>query len=111
MPDSACPAPPAVSGHRRRRPPVDVFTLHRARRAVALPLVLLATLLTVAFTLRSLFAVGPGWIVVGLLCPDDRPSTQLLAALPAGLKRVAQCPRLSPGRMTRPWPCTPRHPA
>ncbi|WP_435273627.1 sensor histidine kinase [Streptomyces parvulus] len=68
MPDSACPAPPAASGHRRRRPPVDAFTLYRARRALALPLVLLATLLTVAFNLRSLFAVGSGWILFGLLC-------------------------------------------
>lgn len=49
MPDSAFPARPAATGHRRRRPPIDAFTLHRVRRAVALPLVLLAALLGAAF--------------------------------------------------------------
>ncbi|WP_445529726.1 sensor histidine kinase [Streptomyces cyslabdanicus] len=68
MPDSAFPARPAATGHRRRRPPVDAITLHRARRAVALPLVLLAALLAAAFTLRSVSAVGPGWILAGLVC-------------------------------------------
>src|SRR5690606_40850976 len=38
MPDSAFPARPAATGHRRRRPPVDATTLYLARRAVALPL-------------------------------------------------------------------------
>ncbi|MFD4950511.1 sensor histidine kinase [Streptomyces sp. NPDC058451] len=68
MPDSAFPARPAATGHRRRRPPVDAITLHRARRAVALPLVLLAALLAAAFTLRSVSTVGPGWVLVGLVC-------------------------------------------
>ncbi|MFF4709683.1 ATP-binding protein [Streptomyces sp. NPDC001288] len=68
MPDSAFPARPATTGHRRRRPPVDAITLHRARRAVALPLVLLAALLAAAFTLRSVSAVNPGWVLAGLVC-------------------------------------------
>ncbi|MEU2227020.1 ATP-binding protein [Streptomyces sp. NPDC018347] len=68
MPDSAFPARPATTGHRRRRPPVDAITLHRARRAVALPLVLLAALLVAAIVLRSVSAVGPGWGLAGLFC-------------------------------------------
>ncbi|MFJ3019406.1 ATP-binding protein [Streptomyces tendae] len=59
------PAPP---GHRRRRPPVDANTLHLARRAVALPLMLLAALLLAAFALRSGAVVGPGWVLAGLVC-------------------------------------------
>ncbi|MER6847696.1 ATP-binding protein [Streptomyces flaveolus] len=67
MPDSAFPARPAARGHRRRRPPrTDAFTLHRARRAVALPLVLLAVLLGTVFALWSMSTVGPGWGLVGL---------------------------------------------
>lgn len=68
MPDSAFPARPATTGHRRRRPPVDAGTLQCARRAVALPLVLLAVLLAAAFTLRSVSAVGPGWVLASLVC-------------------------------------------
>ncbi|RPK48365.1 Globin-coupled histidine kinase [Streptomyces sp. ADI92-24] len=69
MPDSAFPARTAATGHRRRRPPrIDAFTLHRLRRAVALPLVLLAALLGVAFTLWSMSAVGSGWLLAGLVC-------------------------------------------
>ncbi|MFD5478798.1 sensor histidine kinase [Streptomyces hawaiiensis] len=68
MPDSAFPARPAATGHRRRRPPVDAITLHRARRAVALPLVLLAAMLAAAFALWSVSAVGPGWVLAGLVC-------------------------------------------
>ncbi|MFD4987398.1 ATP-binding protein [Streptomyces sp. NPDC058374] len=68
MSDSAFPARPASTGHRRRRPPVDANTLHLARRAVALPLVVLATLLVAAFALRSVSAVGPGWVLAGLVC-------------------------------------------
>ncbi|WP_416531620.1 ATP-binding protein [Streptomyces coelicoflavus] len=68
MPDSAFPAPPAATDHRRRRPPIDAITLHRARRAVAVPLVLLGTLLVAAFALRSVSAVGPGWLLTGLVC-------------------------------------------
>jgi signal transduction histidine kinase len=68
MSDSAFPARPAAPGHRRRRPPVDAITLHRARRAVALPLVLLAAVLGAAFALRSVTAVGPGWLLAGLVC-------------------------------------------
>jgi signal transduction histidine kinase len=64
MPDSAFPARPAATGHRRRRPPIDAFTLHRVRRAVALPLVLLGA----AFPLWSVSAVGPGWLLAGLVC-------------------------------------------
>ncbi|MDI3421896.1 sensor histidine kinase [Streptomyces luteolus] len=68
MPDSAFPARPATTGHRRRRSPIDAFTLHRARRAVGLPLVLLAALLAAAFTLQSVSAVRPGWVLAGLVC-------------------------------------------
>ncbi|MEU9734112.1 ATP-binding protein [Streptomyces sp. NPDC048002] len=68
MSDSAFPARPTGPGHRRQPPPVDAITLHCARRAVALPLALVAALLTAAFTLWSLLSVGPGWILVGLLC-------------------------------------------
>ncbi|MFC8854375.1 sensor histidine kinase [Streptomyces sp. NPDC057144] len=68
MSDSAFPARPAATGHRRRRPPVDANTLHLARRAVALPLVLLAALLLAAFALRSASVVGPGWVLAGVVC-------------------------------------------
>ncbi|MCT7350748.1 ATP-binding protein [Streptomyces sp. 15-116A] len=68
MPDSAFSARPAATGHRRRRPPINAFTLHRVHRAVALPLVLLAALLGTAFTLWSVSAVGPGWLLAGLIC-------------------------------------------
>ncbi|MFE5602192.1 sensor histidine kinase [Streptomyces coelicoflavus] len=68
MPESALTARPAATGHRRRRPPVDANTLHLARRAVALPLVLLAALLLAAFALRSGSVVGPGWVLAGLVC-------------------------------------------
>ncbi|QKW04285.1 sensor histidine kinase KdpD [Streptomyces sp. NA02536] len=68
MPDSAFSARSAATGHRRRRPPINAFTLHRVHRAVALPLVLLAALLGAAFTLWSVSAVGPGWLLAGLIC-------------------------------------------
>ncbi|MDX3351375.1 ATP-binding protein [Streptomyces sp. ME02-6979A] len=68
MPDSAFPARPAATGHRRRRPPLDATTLYLARRAVALPLALLAALLLAAFALRSGSVVGPGWVLAGLVC-------------------------------------------
>ncbi|MFJ7341923.1 sensor histidine kinase [Streptomyces sp. NPDC101110] len=69
MPDSAFPARPAAPGHHRRRPPrIDTITLHRVRRAVALPVVLLAALLGAAFALWSMSAVGPGWLLTGLVC-------------------------------------------
>ncbi|ALO97297.1 histidine kinase [Streptomyces hygroscopicus subsp. limoneus] len=68
MPDSALPARPAATGHRRRRPSIDAFMLHRVRRAVALPLVLLAALLGAVFSLWSVSAVSPGWLLAGLVC-------------------------------------------
>ncbi|WP_370665460.1 ATP-binding protein [Streptomyces sp. IBSBF 2507] len=68
MPDSAFAAAPAATGHRRRRPQIDAFTLHHVHRAVALPLVLLAALLGAAFILWSVSAVGPGWLLAGLVC-------------------------------------------
>jgi signal transduction histidine kinase len=67
MPDSAFPARPAAPGH-RRPPRIDTITLHRVRRAVALPVVLLAALLGAAFALWSMSAVGPGWLLTGLVC-------------------------------------------
>lgn len=66
MPDSVFPARPAATGHRRRRPPIDAFTLHHVRRAVALPLVLLAALLGAACALWPMSAIGPGWLLTGL---------------------------------------------
>ncbi|MEU9230326.1 ATP-binding protein [Streptomyces massasporeus] len=69
MPDSDFPTRPAATGRRRRRPPrIDAFTLHCVSRAVALPLLLLATLLGAAFTIWSTFAVAPGWLLVVIVC-------------------------------------------
>ncbi|MFH9569062.1 ATP-binding protein [Streptomyces sp. NPDC017454] len=68
MSDSAFPARPAATGHRRRRPPVDAITLHRARRAVALPLVFLAAVLVAAYALCTVSVVGSGWVLAGLVC-------------------------------------------
>ncbi|QNE77329.1 ATP-binding protein [Streptomyces finlayi] len=69
MPDSAFPTRPATTGHRRRRSPrTDAFTMHCVRRAVVLPLLLLAGLLGVAFTVWSTAAVALGWLLLGLVC-------------------------------------------
>ncbi|MDX3366498.1 ATP-binding protein [Streptomyces sp. ME02-6987-2C] len=68
MSDSAFPTRPAATGHGRRRPSVDANTLHLARRAVTLPLVLLAALLLAAVVVRSASVVGPGWVLAGLVC-------------------------------------------
>lgn len=68
MSDSAFPARPAATGHRRRRPPGDANMLLLARRAVTLPLVLLAALLLAAVVLWSVSVVGPGWVLAGLIC-------------------------------------------
>ncbi|MCM8555434.1 sensor histidine kinase KdpD [Streptomyces sp. STCH 565 A] len=67
MPDSAFSARSAP-GHRKERPSVEAITLRRAYRAVALPLVLVAALLVAALSLRMVSAVGPGWVVAGLVC-------------------------------------------
>ncbi|MFE9913244.1 ATP-binding protein [Streptomyces clavifer] len=69
MSDSAFPTRPAVTGHRRRRSPrADAFTMHCVRRAVVLPLLLLAGLLGVAFAVWSTAAVALGWLLAGLVC-------------------------------------------
>lgn len=68
MSDSAFPARPAATGHRRRRPPVDANMLRRARRVVVLPLMLLAAVLGAAVVLRSVSVVAPGWLLAGLIC-------------------------------------------
>ncbi|MET9507792.1 ATP-binding protein [Streptomyces flavidovirens] len=69
MPDSAFPTRLAATGHRSRRPPrIDAFTVDCVRRAVALPLLLLAALLGAAFTIWSTSAVAPGWLLAGLVC-------------------------------------------
>ncbi|MFG3126687.1 ATP-binding protein [Streptomyces tendae] len=69
MSDSAFPTRPAATGHRRRRSPrIDAFTVHCVRRAVVLPLLLLAALLGAAFTVWSTAAVALGWLLVGLVC-------------------------------------------
>ncbi|MFE9726054.1 sensor histidine kinase [Streptomyces sp. NPDC005794] len=68
MPDSAFLARSATPGHRRLRPSrIDPITLHRVRRAVAVPLVLLAALLGAAFVLWSMSTAGPGWLLAGLV--------------------------------------------
>ncbi|MGA5200394.1 sensor histidine kinase [Streptomyces variegatus] len=69
MPDSAFPLRPVPAGHHRRRPPtIDALALHHVRRAVALPLLLLAALLGAAFTVWSTSAIGSGWLLLGLVC-------------------------------------------
>ncbi|MGW5868368.1 sensor histidine kinase [Streptomyces sp. NPDC055239] len=69
MSDSALPTRPAASGHRRRRPPrIDAFTLRCVRRAVALPLLLLAALAGAVVFVWSMSAVAPGWTGVILAC-------------------------------------------
>ncbi|MFD9459532.1 hypothetical protein [Streptomyces sp. NPDC060027] len=69
MPDSAFPTRSAATGHRRRRlPRIDAFTLHCVRRAVALPLLLLVTLLGAAFTIWSMSAVAPSWLLTTVVC-------------------------------------------
>ncbi|MFJ8886595.1 sensor histidine kinase [Streptomyces sp. NPDC102402] len=69
MPDSPFPRRPTATGHRRRRSPrTDAFTVHCVRRAVVLPLLLLAGLLGVAFAVWSTAAVALGWLLVGLVC-------------------------------------------
>ncbi|MEU1893817.1 sensor histidine kinase [Streptomyces pristinaespiralis] len=69
MPDSVFPTRPAAAGRRRRRPArIDAFTVQRVRRAVALPLLLLAVLLGAAFTVWSTAAIDPGWLLVTLAC-------------------------------------------
>ncbi|WP_079127787.1 sensor histidine kinase [Streptomyces niveus] len=68
MSDSTFPTRPAATGHRRRRPPqIDAFTMHCVRRAVALPLLLLTTLLGAAFTVWSTALVG-FWLLVCVVC-------------------------------------------
>jgi signal transduction histidine kinase len=69
MSDSVFPTRPAAAGRRRRRPPrTDKFTVHRVRRAVALPLLLLAALLGAVFAVWSTSAAALGWLLVGLVC-------------------------------------------
>ncbi|MFJ9085897.1 sensor histidine kinase [Streptomyces sp. NPDC102384] len=69
MPDSAFPPRPAATGRRRRRPPqIDASTVRCVRRAVALPLFLLAALLGTAFALWSAASVAAGWLLIGLAC-------------------------------------------
>lgn len=69
MPDSAFPARPAGTGHRRRRPQrTDAFTEHCVRRAVVLPLLFLTVLLGAVVAVWSTAVVGLGWLLVGLAC-------------------------------------------
>jgi signal transduction histidine kinase len=69
MSDSTYPTGPTATGHRRRRPPrTDAFTVHCVRRAVALPLLLLAALLGATFAVWSTAALALGWLLVGLVC-------------------------------------------
>ncbi|MGZ2359457.1 ATP-binding protein [Streptomyces sp. 372A] len=66
MPDSAFPQRPGVGHRRGRAPRADAVVLRRARLAVALPLVVLASVLTAALSAWSFSVVGTGWAVVGL---------------------------------------------
>ncbi|MEU0455800.1 ATP-binding protein [Streptomyces sp. NPDC006129] len=69
MSDSAFPTRPVAPGRRRRRPPqIDAFTLHRVRRAVALPLLLLAAVLGAVFIAWSTGSVAAGWLVASFVC-------------------------------------------
>ncbi|MFJ5045584.1 ATP-binding protein [Streptomyces anulatus] len=68
MSDSAFPTRSAAVSHRRRRSlRTDASTLHHVRRAVILPVLLLAALLAVVFAVWSMGAMPPGWLLVGLL--------------------------------------------
>ncbi len=69
MSDSAYPTRPAATGHRRRRSPrTDAFTVRCVRRAVVLPLLLLAGLLGAAFAIWATAAVTLGGLLGGLVC-------------------------------------------
>ncbi|MFB4420590.1 ATP-binding protein [Streptomyces sp. QL37] len=69
MSDSAFPTRPAATGHRRRRSPrTDAATVHCVRRAVVLPLLLLAGLLSAAFAIWATAAVALGGLLGGLVC-------------------------------------------
>lgn len=68
MPDSTFPTRPAATGRRRRQPPrIDAFTARCVRRAVALPLLLVAALLGAVFTVGATSAVALGWLLAGLV--------------------------------------------
>ncbi|MFJ4966902.1 sensor histidine kinase [Streptomyces sp. NPDC088729] len=68
MSDNASPTRASAVSHRRRRSlRTDAFTLHHLRRAVILPLLLLAALLGIAFALWSMAVVALGWLLIGLL--------------------------------------------
>ncbi|MFF3976627.1 ATP-binding protein [Streptomyces sp. NPDC001828] len=84
MSDSAFPPRPAATGHRRRRavPQIDSFTLGRVRRAVMLPLLLLAALAGGAVIAWLTAAVSPGWLLVCTFCG--------LAAIAGVAARVAR---------------------
>ncbi|MFE5077586.1 sensor histidine kinase [Streptomyces halstedii] len=69
MPDSVFLTRSAATDHRRRRSSrTDASTVHCVRRAVVLPLLLLAGLLGAAFAVWSTAAVAVGWLLVGLVC-------------------------------------------
>ncbi|MET8714779.1 ATP-binding protein [Streptomyces sp. NPDC004735] len=94
MSDSAFPTRPAAAGHRRRRPPrTDAFTVHCVRRAVVLPLLLLAGLLGVAFAVWSTAAVALGWLLAGLVC--GLAAVALVAA--RGVRTAADAVRTAAG--------------
>ncbi|MFL0026056.1 ATP-binding protein [Streptomyces sp. NBUL23] len=68
MSDSAFPTRSAAVSHRRRRSlRADASTVHQVRRAVILPLLLVAALLAAAFAVWSMGAMPPGWLLIGLL--------------------------------------------
>ncbi|MFI1185894.1 sensor histidine kinase [Streptomyces californicus] len=68
MSDNAPPTQAFAVSHRQRRSlRTDALTVHHRRRAVILPLLLLAALLGVAFSLWSMAVVALGWLLIGLL--------------------------------------------
>lgn len=69
MPDHAFPTRPASAGRRRRRPPrIDASAERCVRRAVVLPLLLLAAVLGAAFSVWTMSAATPSWLLASLVC-------------------------------------------
>ncbi|MEV0577213.1 ATP-binding protein [Streptomyces sp. NPDC050392] len=69
MPDHAFPARPAAAGRRRRRPPrIDASAERCVRRAVVLPLLLIAAVLGAAFSVWTMSAATPSWLLASLVC-------------------------------------------
>lgn len=69
MPDHAFPTRPAAAGRRRRLPPrIDASAERCVRRAVVLPLLLIAAVLGAAFSVWTMSAATPSWLLASLAC-------------------------------------------